>query len=99
MLVAQKRLKSSLNFPKFKNCRRYTNNTSYFYRIGLLQQESNSLLLIIYSLSLKYNAFIMLSLYFVKILYTLYASLFAILHLIILQLLRLPAKSSNISHL
>ena len=99
MLVAQKRLRFSLNFPKFKNCQRHTDNTSYFYRIGLLQQESNSLLLIIYSLSLKYNAFVMLSLCFVEILYTLYASFFAILRLIILQLLRLLAKSSSISHL
>jgi len=52
--------------------------------IGLLQQESNSLLLVIYSLSLKCNAFVMLSLCFIEILYTLCASLFAILRLIVL---------------
>ena len=99
MLIAQKRLRFSLNFLKFKNCRRYINNTFYFYKISLLQQESNSLLLIIYSLSLKYNAFVMLFLCFIEILCTLCASLSIILRLIILRLLRLLARSSNISHL
>jgi len=99
MLVAQKRLRFSLNFPIFKSCRQYIDNTSYFYIISLLQQESNGLLLIIYNLSLKCNAFVMLSLCFIKILYTLCASLSAILCLVVLRLLRLPAKSSNISHL